>query len=146
LSLAASENRMFPVTEILSNQTSVALGTLNRSQLELFSGKETPAQIRAKLEDLVSTQEALGVLQIDTRTTQAMIDEVFRDQVRLRENLKALQDSREDRELRTRYLEQLNRQEDDIKVLRSKIESLNKDISAAQSKISDLITNLTWAE
>jgi len=94
LSLAASEDRVFPVVEVLSHQTSVALATLNRSQLEFFSGQETPAQIRAKLEDLVSSQESLVVLQVDLKTTQSRIDEVFRDQIRLRENLKALQDAR----------------------------------------------------
>lgn len=48
--------------------------------------------------------------------------------------------------MRTRYLEQLSRQEDEIKMLRSQLDSLAKDISVVQSKVSDLIANLAWAE
>src|SRR5262245_22688194 len=93
LSLAPGEERTFPVTEVVSNNFSLSLGTLNRGQLALFAGNGTPANIRTKLEDLVTAQESVATMRDELVVTQGKIDVLFHDQDRLRENLKALRDS-----------------------------------------------------
>jgi hypothetical protein len=144
LNLTPGQELTFPVTEVVSRNTSVELGKLDRSQLALFSGNETPADIRSKLGDLVSAQESVAELQSEAEVTQGKVDVLFHDQDRLRENLKALRDSREDRDLRVRYLEQLTRQEDDIRNLRSHLDDVKKNIASIEAKINELITNLAW--
>jgi hypothetical protein len=144
VSLAAGKMMELPVSEVLSRQTNVTLSNLTRAQLVQFSGKETPDSVRQKLGQIVDTQERIAALQTDATTTQNQIDTVFRDQDRLRENIKALRDTREDQDLRSRYLAQMKTQEDQLATSRAHIDSVNKDITAARARLSDLISNLTW--
>jgi chromosome segregation ATPase len=93
---------------------------------------------------IVDLQEQLGKLEDDLKTTQGGIDTLFRDQDRLRENLKALRETSEDQLLRSRYLDQLKRQEDRIDTSRAHIESVNRERATAQATLSDLISNLSF--
>jgi predicted nucleic acid-binding Zn-ribbon protein len=117
---------------------------LNRQQLVQFSGRETPDAVRTRLGQIVDTQEQIAALRAEMSTVQSTIDGLFRDQERLRENIKALRDGREEQELRTRYLDQLKRQEDQIEAGRARIEAGNREIATAQARLSELISNLTF--
>src|SRR6185295_5319451 len=132
------------VPEIVARQTTVVLGNLTRQQLVLFSGKETPQAVRDKLGQIVDFQEQIATMRADIASTQNNIDSLFRDQERLRENIKALRDGAEEQQLRTRYLDQLKKQEDQIDAGRAHIESVNKDMNTTQNKLSDLISNLSF--
>jgi hypothetical protein len=132
------------VAEIVARQTNLSLSALNRQQLTLFAGRETPQAVREKLGQIVDTQEQIARLQADAQTTRSVIDSLYRDQERLRENLKALGTGREEQQLRTRYLEQLRGQEDHIDASRVKIDSVNKETATTQARLGDLISNLTF--
>ena len=144
VALNAGQQTTLPVPEVVARQTTISLTTLTRPQLTLFAGKETPQSVREKLGQIVDTQEQIATMRSQVQSTQSSVDTLFRDQERLRENLKSLRDGNEDQQLRTRYLDQLRRQEDQIDASRARIESINKEIAAAQSKLSDLISNLTF--
>jgi hypothetical protein len=134
-----------PVTEVISRQTNVNIGNLNRQTLtNLFSNQDTPQQVRAKLDQIVTAQEQIEALKNTMRVTEQSIDALFRDQERLRENVKALRDTREEQELRSRYLGQLTQQENQLAASRTQIESLRKDIAAAEARLSDMIATLAW--
>jgi len=110
----------------------------------MFSGKEMPQEIRTKLGQIVDLQEQTATMRADAKSAQERIDALFRDQERLRENIKALRDTREDQELRSRRLDQLSKQEDQIQSTRAQVETLNQEIDAGQKRLSDLIANLSW--
>lgn len=142
--LNASQSTTLAVPEVVARQTNVSLTTLTRPQLTLFAGRETPQSVREKLGQIVDMQERIAAMKAEIGTTQASIDTLFRDQERLRENLKALREGNEEQQLRTRYLDQLRRQEDQIDTGRARIESVNKELAAAQTRLEDLISNLTF--
>jgi hypothetical protein len=146
VSLKAGQMTELPVTEIVSWQTSVNLSSLNRQQLvEVFSNKETPPQVRTKLGQIVEAQEQIWELQRKQQLEQEVIDTTFRDQERLRENIKALRENtREEQELRSRYLAQLTKQENQITTSRAEIEKLKKEITTAETRLAEMINNLTW--
>ncbi|HEX4998972.1 MAG TPA: hypothetical protein VFY29_12150 [Terriglobia bacterium] len=145
VNLKAGEMTELPVTEIISRQTNVSLTSLNRQQLvNLFSNKQTPQQVQTKLGQIVDTQEQIATLQNNLRLTEQSIDTLFKDQERLRENIKALRDTREEQELRSRYLDQLTKQENQITTARAQVETLKKDITNAQNRLSDMISTLSW--
>ena len=144
--LNAGQSTTLAVPEIVARQTNVSLTSLTRPQLTLFAGRETPQAVREKLGQIVDTQEQIASMRTDVQNTQSTVDTLFRDQERLRENLKALKEGSEDQQLRTRYLDQLRRQEDQIDTARAHIGSVNKDIAAAQSRLNDLISNFTFGQ
>ncbi len=144
VALNAAQSTTLAVPEVVARQTNISLSTLTRPQLTLFAGRETTQAVRDKLGQIVDTQEQIAGMRSDVQNTQATIDTLFRDQERLRENLKALRDGNEEQQLRSRYLDQLRRQEDQIDAGRAHIESVNKEIASTQSRLSDLISNLTF--
>src|SRR5262249_45678557 len=89
VSLTANQSTEFAVPEVVARQTSIALRELTRLQLVLFAGRETPPAVREKLGQIVDVQEQVDALRSDVKTTQDGIDTLFRDQERLRENIKA---------------------------------------------------------
>jgi chromosome segregation ATPase len=133
-----------PIIDVVSRQNTETLQSLNRAQLVMFSGKETPQNIRTRLGEIVDTQEQLAAMRTELSATENSITTLFRDQERLRENIKALRDTREEQELRTRYLDQLKRQEDQMDASRGRIDAINKAITTTENKLSDLISNLSW--
>jgi hypothetical protein len=144
LALAPRQATTLPVAEIVARQTRIALTTLTRPQLALFAGGATPQNVRERLGQIVDLQEQLAAMRSDVATTQADIDIVFRDQDRLRENLKALRDGSEEQQLRSRYLAQLQAQEDEIGASRARIVSINTNIVALQARLDDLISNFAF--
>ena len=144
LTVAANQQTELPVGEVISRQTQVALNTLSRDQLVMFAGKETPQAIREKLGQIVDIQEQIAALHSDIEATNVTIDGLFRDQERLRENIKALRDTREEQDLRKRYLDQLSKQEDQIQSSRAHTEAVSKDVASAEKRLGDLISNLSW--
>jgi hypothetical protein len=146
VALAPGESVPFEVSEVVSRTTRLSLDEMEREDLLKFSGKETPQAVRQRLGQIVDFQEQLEAMRTDLKETQSGIDTLFRDQERLRENLKALRDNSEDQQLRVRYLDQLKKQEDRIDVARAHMESVTKDIASTQTKLSDLISNLTFQD
>jgi hypothetical protein len=144
VSLAPGEATTLAVPEVVSSQTSLSLTSLTRPQLLLFAGKETPAQVREKLGQIVDLQEQIASLRADAQGTQGEIDTLFRDQERLRENLKALKTGVEEQQLRSRYLGQLRMQEDQIDKGRAHIVAVNAQVMAAQAKLGDSIATLAY--
>ena len=142
--LGPGQQTTLAVPEVVARQTNVTLSTLNRQQLTLFAGKETPAQVRERLGQIVEAQEQIAALKAEVAETQATIDTTFRDQERLRENLKALKATAEEAQLRSRYLAQLRKQEDETDAARARIATLNKQLTAAQARLGDLITTFAY--
>jgi hypothetical protein len=146
LALTPGQQTSLAVPEVVSRQTSVTLQTLTRNQLALFTGSQTPPAIRTRLGEIVTLKEQIAALESELQTTRARIDTLYRDQERLRENVKALGDSREEQDLRKRYLEQLTRQEDELDAARARSDAISKQMTNAQSQLSDMISTLSWGE
>jgi hypothetical protein len=146
LILPAAQSTQLPITEVLETRSQVSLQTLTREQLVMFSGKETPPAIRERLGQIVDIQEQAAAFTNDIATAEARTISLFQDQERLRENLKALANRREEQDLRRRYLDQLSKQENEIDQLRARSEEVKKQLAAAQARLSELITTLSWKD
>ena len=94
---------------------------------------------------MIRARERLAELQSQKPPVDSSITAIFTDQERLRENLKALGDSREERDLRQRYLSELQAQEQQVKDLRSKLEELTRQIGEQDALVSKLISELSWS-
>ncbi|MGH9661789.1 MAG: hypothetical protein ACRD96_24795, partial [Bryobacteraceae bacterium] len=69
-------------------------------------------------------------------------EQIFDDQQRLRENIKSLRGSAEEKSLLQRYTQQLNRQEDRLEALRKEIEQLAEQMEKAQAEVDRLVEEL----
>jgi DNA repair exonuclease SbcCD ATPase subunit len=144
VALNPSQATTLPVSEVLARQTRVMLTDLTREQLTLFAGRETPQAVREKLGQIVEAQEQVASLTTDAQSTQAGIDRLYRDQERLRENFKALGTGAQAQPLRTRYLDQLKSQEDQIQTMQTRIDAINKEIATARARLADVIATFAF--
>jgi len=144
VAMGPSEATTLAVPEIVARQTSVALQGLTRPQLALFAGNAVPQAVREKLGAIVDLQEQTAALKLEAQATQAVVDALFRDQERLRENLKALRTGVKDLELRSRYLELLKKQEDQMEEAQRHLVDVNRDVVASETKLSDLISTFAF--
>ena len=145
MSLAPGQSTKLDVPEVVARQMTFNLTQLTRVQLTtLFGRSETPASVREKMEQIVGLQEQLTTLRTTVKDAEAEIATQFSDQERLRENLKALKTGKEEEQMRSRYLGQLRKQEDQIDAARARIASLNTQIVTLQAQLNDAIANLTW--
>jgi hypothetical protein len=144
LALKAEASTELPVSEVVSWKTNVSLGTLTRDELVVFEGAQTPGEILGKLGQLVEFQEQRAALQADLKSAEQDRHRVVNDQDRLRENIKALKETRDDQNLRRRYLSQLTAQEDELQALRTRIDALLKDLAAAQKQFDGAVAAIAW--
>ena len=142
--LESHQEREFPVDEIISRETRLSIMELNRRQLEVhFAGLRIPPSLRQQLDKVVFVREKLASLQGQTERLDQEIESIFRDQTRLRENLRSLGRGQEEMQLRQRYLSQMNQQEDRIEQLRRNRSDLTQQISEQESLLSSLISELS---
>ena len=144
LALNAQQATALNVPEVVARQTRLALTSLTRPQLALFSNRSAPAQVRERLGQIVDLQEQLAAMRTNVQAAQSAIDATFKDQDRLRENLKALGDRPEDQQLRSRYLGQLETQEDQLAAARERITAITAEVAATEATLGNLITTFTF--
>jgi hypothetical protein len=135
----------FPVAETVTREEAVELDDLDRKEfLEVFSGAGIPSELRSRIETIVRAKERVSELERQKVPLDGQIKAIFNDQQRLRENLKALGDRKEERELRQGYIMQLQSQEQRITDLRNKTEELTKQIGQQEEQVSKMISDLSW--
>jgi chromosome segregation ATPase len=143
--LAGGEATDLLIPEILERQTRITLQTLTRQQLVTLTGPETPQSVRNRLGEIVDVQEEIAALREEIRTAETRIETLFRDQERLRENLRALGDGSADLALRTRYLDQLTGQEDAIDADRAAIAETTVELAETTARLGALISSLSFS-
>jgi len=133
------------VREARSVETRVSvtdfLDSLN-SQLVVSGGgsealQRALAPVIAKRSEVANIERQLGSLQTDLRG-------IVEDQQRLRENMKALRGSAEEKQLLQRYTRQLDDQENRLEVLRREIATTTSRRDAAQRELNVLIGSFTY--
>ena len=144
LNLRPDEERSFPVQEIVSRQVTLSAGELDRRQLEVhFTGLRIPSGLRQQLESIVATRERIAALQADVKRLDQDVESIFGDQTRLRENLRSLGRSEDERQLRQRYINQMDGQENQLVELRGRRSGLNLQISELENQLSSAIAQLS---
>ena len=121
----------FQVTSITSNQLDVFVRdrsidkSVEDALRRILAQKQVVAGLESKKEELESGTQA-----------------IFDDQQRLRENMKALKGTPEEKALIQRYTQQLNQQEDRLEAIKKQSEQLEKQIDAEQEKVDAMIAAL----
>ena len=91
----------------------------------------------------ISAQKAVvSKLEQEMEDRQKDIDRIVEDQARLRENMKALKGSSEEKALLQRYTKQLDRQETQLEALRKTIQDTEAQRDQANDQLQTMIAEL----
>jgi outer membrane murein-binding lipoprotein Lpp len=132
-----------PVEEVRTLATSYQLSSLDENQISLFVKQGTITAEMAKALEKISTQKAqVAKLEEDMESRQKDIDRIVEDQGRLRENMKALKGTAEEKALAQRYTKQLDQQETQLEELRKNIQATEAERDKANAELENMIQDL----
>ena len=100
------------------------------------------ADVEKALRQVISQKNDIAVIDAVISGRRAEVTNISEDQKRVRENMKALKGSAEEKALVERYVRELNEQEDHVQTLRKEISDLQQKRDAAQSKLNGMIESL----
>ena len=88
----------------------------------------------------------IGGMDTDVRTREQEIASITADQARLRENMKALKGTAEEKALVQRYTRQLDSQEDRLATLRNEIDQIHQKRALAGNELDHMIMDVTFEQ
>jgi Carboxypeptidase regulatory-like domain len=143
LDIAPKATASLPVEEVRVIDSNFQLAALDDPQIALFSknGTITPEMAQA-LQKIAAQKAIVSKLEQDMEDRQKDIDRIVADQARLRENMKALKGSSEEKALLQRYTGELDQQETQLDMLRKNIQSTEAQRDKANDELEDLIANV----
>ncbi|MCD4786296.1 MAG: DUF4139 domain-containing protein [Candidatus Eremiobacteraeota bacterium] len=97
---------------------------------------------RNKLDELLKFSAQISDLKRDIKENEEEVRVIHEDQKRLRENLKALGESSDEKKLRERYVGEMSREEDRLRHLRRNIKELKEKKKAKEIELRKAINSI----
>jgi hypothetical protein len=119
------------------------LTNLTDSEIKLFlEQKMINPEVEKALRKIVAQKNDIAVIDAVITGRRSQVTSISEDQQRVRENMKALKGSAEEKALVERYVRELNEQEDRVQNLRHEIVEMQQKRDAAQSALNGMVEAL----
>ena len=143
MDVPAKATSTLPVEEAHVQETTYELSNLNDDQIALFVRQQTiTPEMQQALAKISAQKAVVAKLEAEMENRQKDIERIVDDQGRLRENMKALRGSAEEKTLLQRYTRQLDEQETRLDGLRKKIEETEAQRDQANDLLEKMIDDL----
>jgi hypothetical protein len=143
LPVAARQTASLVVDESRPVESTLAVSQLTDSTIELFvRDRVIDPEVTSALRGVLARKAEIAALDADLAARRQEIDRIGADQERLRENMKALKGTAEEKPLLQRYVAQLTSQENRIEVLRGETAALTARRQAGQRELDALVRAL----
>jgi hypothetical protein len=134
----------FVVTETRPEEAGVSVTEVNQDLLQiLIKGGLSAEAVERALQPVLAKLAEANAARAQMRMHQEEMSQIESDQARLRENIKALSQSRADRSLIDRYTRQMGAQEDRLEALRREIQRLQSQVTALEQEAQRLLDAVT---
>jgi chromosome segregation ATPase len=121
-----------------------SLSNFTRQDLELFIARHyIDASTRAVLEKIIDVRSRMAAAQGRMETIDTEVEEIGKDQERLRDNIKALTATAEAKQLITRYVAKADTQETRLEQLNKEKQTLNEELVRLQTELEALVRSLS---
>ena len=120
------------VKESRPEYASIRISTISDNELKLLVEEKTvKLELQGKLKAIIAKRQEIFDVEQEIIARQTEMEAIDKDQARLRENMKALKGSAEEKALLQRYTKQLDGQEDRLAELKKQ----NADSQAKRTKL-----------
>jgi hypothetical protein len=143
--LPAKQEASVTVTERRAGDTTYRLTDLDDRTIAVLvrAGANEASLVRA-LQPLTAKRAEIAAVEARIAAINGQIAEIDRDQQRVRENMKALRGSEEEKALTQRYTRQLGEQEDRLVALRAELAKANAERDAKRRELSEIAAKLQF--
>jgi len=143
LEVPAKATASLPVEEMRTLDVTYSISDLNTDQIGLFvKNKTITPEMAQALQKIMDQKAVVAKLEEEMENRQKDIDRIVEDQGRLRENMKALRGSAEEKALLQRYTKQLDEQETQLETLRKTIRDTEAQRDRANEQLEKMIDEL----
>ena len=141
--IEAGKTVSFTVKEYRPISNRYMLTNVNDDTIKYFvEQRMINPDIEKSLREIVKQKNDISVLDAVITGRRSQVSQISDDQQRVRENMKALKGSAEEKALVERYVRELNVQEDRVQNLRKEVSDLQQKRDAAQSTLNTTIESL----
>ena len=102
--------------------------------------------LEAKLREIIAKRQEIFEVDQEVRARQTEMEAIDKDQARLRENMKALKGSAEEKALLQRYTKQLDGQEDRLAALKKESADLQGKRTKLQAELEGMVQEIAANE
>ncbi len=135
------------VNESKPEESTIFVSTITDNQVAaMVQEKSIKPPAEAALRKVIEKKNEIAGVDQEIKTRQAEMETIDHDQARLRENMKALKGSAEEKTLLQRYTKQLDAQEDRLAELQKEIKELRMKRTALQSQLDVMVEELSLDE
>jgi len=139
----AGKTSQFVVEEARPLEAAYEIKDLNDDQITLFARQKTiTPEMEKVFREVLAKKANISSLEDQSSQREQELDEIDKDQSRLRENMKALKGSPEEKELLRRYTGQLNTEEDRLAILHKEIAELKTRQDKAQDELDQMLQKI----
>jgi hypothetical protein len=133
-----------PVTEQRVLMETYTLTNFTRQDLELFVAKNyIDANTRTTLERIIDLRSRLAAKEARVESIDSEVEEIAKDQERLRDNIKALTATAEAKQLITRYVAKADNQETRLEQLNKEKQALGQEITGLEGELETVVRGLS---
>jgi hypothetical protein len=135
------------VDEVKPLETRYALSNITNAQIALWTNENLikPETLQA-LQKIIQQKNEIAGLEREIESRKAQISSIDQDQQRLRENMKALKGSPEEKALLQRYTRELNEQEDKLQAVRTEIAAREQQRDKSREQLDKMMQEMTLDE
>ncbi|MEW5984759.1 MAG: hypothetical protein AB1806_20590 [Acidobacteriota bacterium] len=145
LLVPATSSATLVVEEMRPAETTYQVASLNDDQLALFVRQRAiSADAEKALRAVLAKKVEIAAVAAEISARNAEVDRIFKDQERLRENLKALGTRAEERSLVSRYTRQLEEQETRLDTLKREIAEQEARRRQLQGQLEQMIAGISF--
>jgi hypothetical protein len=145
LQVDSKQTAALVVEEARPVQSSYQVSNITGEQVALFvQQRSIDKTIEDALRKILAQKAVVADLSGKKEGRESEMSKIFDDQQRLRENLKSLSNTAEEKSLVQRYMHQLNEQEDRLEALKKEIKELEGREAAAQEELDRMIGELAF--
>jgi hypothetical protein len=143
LSVEPKKTESLLVKEYRPVANSYQLSNVSDDQIKFFlAQKMINPEIEQALRKVMAQKNSIAAIDAEMASRKTRISGVADDQQRVRENMKALKGSLEEKALVARYVRELGEQEDRVQALHLEMSELQQKREAAQKTLNEMIAGL----
>jgi hypothetical protein len=143
LTVEPMKTQTLTVKEYRPVMNTYQVSNISDSQIKYFlAQKMISPEIERALRKVMAQKDSIAALDAEATSRKSKISGISEDQQRVRENMKALKGSVEEKALIARYVRELNEQEDRVEALHREVTDLQQKREAAQKTLNEMIESL----
>lgn len=146
VSVAPGKTEDLKIEEYYPGESQYELSNLDDNQVKFISQQPITTAVREVLYRVLGQKNEVRRLQTQVTARQQEVGAITTDQNRVRENMKALKGSAEEKALLQRYTRQLDSQEDRLNALNKEIADIQDKQTKAQEQLDQMVQQITMDE